>query len=358
MSEMFDYIKIQQNQQVFYSTVMKASVLYTYGRISRQSDDEEKGVQRFLDQKRVNDIAEYCRLNTQDLQFLTPIVISLNSDYLESNLNSSLGKFQIDFTQISNDDNDLFNIIDGQHRIEGIKRYENLQNKIGSISLPVIFVLDASVYQSAQIFVTINANQKKVDNSMIYQLFGLMERNGGTNTPQAFASKVVSILNENESSPFRKKIKILGRKIPDSDAFISQATIANKIVQNIWTDAKHKNRQFTEYFNNDDYKFLAKAIINYFNAFISVNALVWNDPTSMAKKAIGFSALMKLFLHIEKNETDLTEKNFENIFNKIGQEIAKNQSESIQMLFKNSGSSESVASKIGKKLQDLYEGIK
>lgn len=371
----FDYLSIQESKYPLYMTKMPANFLNNNSEILRQSENSD-GVQRFADEPRIEAIAEYCEMG-QPL-FPTPIVISINSDFIIFKDSQHFS-----FKELSGSEKPM-SIIDGQHRLLGIKKYEGRNDGAVSPILPVTFVLDANVYQSADIFVTINANQKKVDTSSIYELFGLMEKRGGTKTIQSFANRVVSYLNGNEHSPFYDAIKMLGRKTNNTQ-FISQGTIANKIINEIQQNENQKGRQFTQFYKDDEDAFLAKAMINFFNAFETQFSEIWEDQNSNIKSAIGFSSLMKLFVELNKLETDFSTKNLKEILSNInGKMPLKNHQKDLEHILKSTknknempkytsksktdemdsqnfhdlfyrrGSSESVATDIGKELIRAY----
>lgn len=352
------YIRIDQISYPYFLTELPASNIYNNDQVIRISEDSKNGIQRFLDPTRVDSIARYCEeaiSNNETPIFVTPVIISLNSDYIVNSLQSLLkdsktGKLTLELPNkmLFEDTPDVFTIIDGQHRLAGIEKFERSSHFEHSINLPVVFILDADVYQSANIFITINANQRKVNSSIIYQLFGLIEDNGGQRTVQSFASKIVNILYNTQPSPFYHKIKILGKTLNDKEAFISQATIANQIASNTWRKSNGRPRILTQFYDQNAPDFLSKVIINYFTAFSEIVPNVWENNT-LAKKAVGFSALFQFMLTLIDKEDDLTRENFKVIWENVNSKV------DLQKLFKMQGSSESVATKIRDSLLNAYQ---
>ncbi|MGK4018079.1 DGQHR domain-containing protein [Weissella paramesenteroides] len=351
-SRSFKYITIKQNNIDFYLTSMPADFLYNHGEVRRQIDDTDRGIQRILQTHRAIEIANYIKEKTSKPKitntplFVTPIVVSINSDHILEDSDS--GEINV---YAGEDEKDVFSIIDGQHRLAGIQIYDNANNgNSESLSIPVTFVKDADLYTSAEIFLDINANQKPVDWSSMYNLFGIMSRESGEKTVPAFANKVVALLNNREDSPFYKGIKIYGVKT-DEHQFISQATVGHKIAKNTWRTAKGYPRAFTDMYDQDDYEILSAAIINIFTAFKIVFPDIWESNT-LAKKAIGYSGIMNFLIYfVEEGQRDLKESNFESIF----MYLKNNHSDEIQHIFSSGqGSSESVANAIGKTLIYLY----
>lgn len=367
-------IEIKQSNDENYTaylTKMSSKDLVKYSQTIRLAEPDNDGIQRFLDDNRANNIAKY--FENSNAIFPTPIILSLNTDFLNyNNLNYNINKMSLDIrSDLINELGTPFSIIDGQHRVEGMKRYYNKYSLNGkNIDIPIIIYFDADQITSANIFVTINSNQRPVDKSIIYQLFGIMYNNKNIYTVQSFANQVVMLLNESENSPFKDSIRLLGRKKYGNE-FISQGTVAKKIVERITNENKiiddnnaiengktpenMKGKVFRQFFIANRPDVLAKIIINYFKAFSEVFPNIWdNSETYIAKKAIGFSSLMKLLEEFNKNENDLS---FEKIYLILDHMREKAEKEIIN-LFKKTGSSESIATKIGNELISIYEKTK
>ena len=387
-TETLTVIPIQQKNHLIYMTSINSSTLYKHGEIRRQIDDSDNGIQRILKDPRVDQIANYINNNKNTPLFVTPIVVSINSDYIFELLREKPGDSCV--TEISfNDENmrsinpgdkviikfddetkDLFNIIDGQHRLAGIKRYDQERDTNISLQLPVVFIVDADLYSSAEVFLNINANQRPVDWSSLYNLFGILEKESGKKTVPAFASKIASILNNSSDSPFYQSIKMYGIKTSDKQ-FISQATVAHRIAKHTWRSKSGRERAFTILYDDDSYRLLAKAIMNIFNAFISMYPETWQSTETLAKKSVGYMAIIDFMAQLMSiyGLKKLTIENFKNIFqtisNRLNQtdsplintgdlEPAKFADQKMKEIFKNVGSSESVAKLISDKLISLH----
>ncbi|MHC5550231.1 DGQHR domain-containing protein [Carnobacterium maltaromaticum] len=352
----------KNNDYDFLLSVLDAKTIIEYSNTIRLSEDPDNGVQRFLDMNRVKNIANYCK--TENVIFPTPIILSLNSDFLvekDSRQEIILNK------QMINELGNPFSIIDGQHRIEGIKWYykNNPEETNKIIQLPIIVYKDADQSKAAKIFVTINANQRKVDDSTIHELFGIIYRNSDRYTVQSFSNEVTKLLNETEYSPFYLSIKMLGKK-QTKDQFISQGTIAKKITERITTNVEEDNLRiekgkslkpkfdkiFRDFFIDNNPVLVAKLMINFFSAFAKVFSSVWvREKGVMTMKAIGFSALMKLLDHIYNSTDNLSEKDFELYF----EQLKEGYDSEITNLFTSSASSESVANEMAKSLIDYFK---
>ncbi|MCD8882168.1 DGQHR domain-containing protein [Mammaliicoccus sciuri] len=365
LHDIFEIKQTNNNNYIAYFSKIKSKELIKYAQTIRLHESET-AVQRFLDENRAENIAKY--FEKEDAIFPTPIILSLNTDLMVDYNHKERTMIIENDENLLNDIDLPFSIIDGQHRVEGMKLfYERNHYSEKNIDIPIIIYLDADQVTSANIFVTINANQRPVDKSIIYELFGIMYNDSDIYTVQSFANQVVKLLNESELSPFKDSIRLLGRKVNGKE-FISQGTIAKKIVERISTENNIiddnlnlekgiklkplKGKVFREYFKENRPDLVAKIIVNFFKAFSEVFNDIWNGENLITKKAIGFSGLMKLLDVIHEQENDLSYQHMNEIFH-----IMKKNNIDIESIFINKGSSESVANQIGKELIRIYKSL-
>ncbi|HEY3267053.1 MAG TPA: DGQHR domain-containing protein [Armatimonadota bacterium] len=108
-------------------------------------------------------------------------------------------------------------IIDGQHRLEG---FRNVPEDQKGMALLCAVYFDLPVAYQAYVFATINFNQKKVDRSLAYDLFGYAIENEPPNawTPDVLAVYITRRLNMDPESPLHRRIIVAAK---DSDALFS-----------------------------------------------------------------------------------------------------------------------------------------
>lgn len=116
------------------------------------------GIEREPSKRRIQEIAEYA--GTVDAAFPTPILLALEED-----------SYELNNGQLNIKEGYLADIVDGQHRMLGLKEYKG----DNEFFIPVVFILDATEEQKALIFAIINGKQTKVPASVIYDLFGVIE---------------------------------------------------------------------------------------------------------------------------------------------------------------------------------------
>ena len=102
----------------------------------------------------------------------------------------------------------LASIIDGQHRLEGFKYAEKPERL--NMDLPCAVFINLPREYQARIFATININQKRVDKSLAYELFGydLNESNADKWPPDMLGVYLARILEGKEGSPFKGHVRL------------------------------------------------------------------------------------------------------------------------------------------------------
>jgi DGQHR domain-containing protein len=197
-------------------------------------------------------------------------------------------------------------IIDGQHRIRGLVE-SNIDKDKYEVILSFIIGFDRSAV--ANLFYTINYNQKSVNKSLLYHLTGEFSREINEIT---FLHESIKILNEIEKSPFYKRIKMLGlipKELPPHEKLkvtISQAFLIDYLLNTI--TPKAVNSQYPPiflhfYHNKNERVEIIKFLIRYFDAVRSIFNAEWQNPESnILCKTIGIGALIKImhYLYIVK----------------------------------------------------------
>lgn len=319
-------IEITQSVGTFYLGKINSASLINLSKTVRRS--EEDGIQRELAQNRVKEIAKYCE--DPDAAFPTPIILNIKGDDIES-LKPIQG-FKDLYELVINDEYKCAEILDGQHRVEGIKAASNYE-----VELMIVIMFDLTEEEKAYIFSTINSNQTKVDKSLIYDLFELSK----TRSPHKTCHEIARIMNADINSPFFGKLKMLGKK-SERTAVLSQGTFVNYLCRLI----SHKPQQdmidlkngldirdddryvLRKYFieNRDD--IILKVLNNYFGAVSKVFPKEWEDNKEyILSKTTGYGALMKAFPTFYKKgmkAKKITRDYFETEFTKAKEYLQKN----------------------------------
>ncbi|KZX87829.1 hypothetical protein A3726_17400 [Erythrobacter sp. HI0037] len=212
-------------------------------------------------------------------------------------------------------------VVDGQHRLFGFTKAEVVERL--DMEMICAIYLDLPKPYQAQIFATINSNQKRVDKSLTYELFGynISDEEPRFWSPDKLAVFLTRRLGSEEQSPLRGKITIS----PKKDAKLKEMTegsewrvstavivegIARLITSNPKADANHLQtpRQIPRveleerrrdrsplreaYINGQD-KVIYTMVLNY---LIAANQVFWADaePQSFIRKTVGVQAVFDI----------------------------------------------------------------
>lgn len=318
--------KVKQPIGEFYITTLDSKKLYSMAKadivkISSQENLLYEGLQRSLNRNKVEKIQRYLKL--KDATFPNSIILNIPKDKV-----TEVSDNQLEITV----DENSFSIIDGQHRLEGLKNFS------GDFELAISIFIGLSKEEQSRIFVTINSEQTKVNPSLsVYQ-----ESEDYLLTPRKFASQLAIYFATDPKSKWYKEIKIIGVKDDLSeDALISLSAFYKPILSLIYDDDYYfdirnslddNNNNLEslkleyadifrskyilwDFYINSKHEELYKIISNYFNSIATNLPNDWVDKESMLKKTTGYNAMMLLFVDLFKigmDEGDLTKKFFDN----------------------------------------------
>lgn len=179
--------------------MMKVKDLDYIQYVARRGRDNEKGaVQRMLSVIRLKSIEQYVLAGNI---FYTPFLINWTNNDFHVDLGESV--IQIPLVPAS------AQILDGQHRIAGLERAMKKKEEIGDKYILVILTNELETEDAVKIFLNINTEQRPVQKSLIYDLFGLINQND-PDMPIVRANDIVAYLNEDIDSPYYNLIKIPG----------------------------------------------------------------------------------------------------------------------------------------------------
>lgn len=253
-------IRVQQPLGTFYAFCLRADVLdrITYSlpaevteRMEHESADNKGGYSIFGTQrneriKRLEEIASFIR--TTEATFPNAIILAANYDQEGSYIEDEARKWRIDGPtkgpwklHIPSSHERSASIIDGQHRLHAFDKLpKNAPER--SMELLCVVFLELPTPYHAYVFATINFNQKKVDRSLAYELFGfdVDERPAKYWSPETLAVYLARLLNTEKDSPLFRSIfpaadseKLFPKAddLPDSQVRISMATIVDGILR-------------------------------------------------------------------------------------------------------------------------------
>lgn len=365
---------IIQNQQDFIIGKFSISQIFNFtkytSRILNSFDENGKPIyndqiQREIENPRANKIADFL-IEDPEATFPTNIVLHIPKEAIqEQREHQRFVEIKIKqevFDELNKNEGDVYiTVIDGQHRIRGIEialerikediktinktlvkspansdlneklsaRIQRLKD-LENIELVVSFFIDKTIEYQAMIFSTINRTQKRVSQSLVYDLFGL----DLADTPQKTAIQAIIVLNGHKKSPFYNRIKFYGGDYSvDASPPLSQATMAKSIVslisENLRESERDRNRKrndlktrtngsskflpFRKYYANNEDSIISDIFFYYFNAVRvtlknSDGISYWDfqgpnlTPTNILQTTVGYEALLNILVDILEAE--------------------------------------------------------
>lgn len=356
-------LKVEQPIGTFFAVVMTARVLlqlsYTKA-VSAELDPitgayRVEGTQRLQDPRRLKAIASY--INQIDGTFPNSIILAANfrkdEPRVEGDLDTDLadeGTEQAAATEIATrwrieaspvldaagtaiDETyelviptieQLARVIDGQHRLFAFA--EAKPERLDDQLLCAVFI-DLPAPMQATIFATINSNQKQVDKSLTYELFGynISDESEKQWSPDKLAVFLARRLATDNESSMRGRIAVAplndfsSAKMIDKAAMkISFATVVGGIVRLISSNPKSDTAAlrasffskrsslpegrasgppFRELYRTGDDALIYAATRNFVNV---ADELFWREaaPGSFIRKTVGVQALFDVFREI------------------------------------------------------------
>lgn len=283
------------------------------------------GIQRKLSMTRVREISEY--VNNIDATFPTGILISIPSKYAHYDEDKGVMSV-VKHSKAAK-------IIDGQHRIAGLKGYKG-----SKYQLNVSIFIDMNIQDQAMVFATINLKQTKVNKSLAYDLYEFTK----SPSPQKTSHDIAKFMNYKEGSPLKDKIKMLGSARARTET-ITQATFIDRLLRFITDNPmqdrdqikrKHKrtalarsssdrskNLVFRDLFIDDKDAYIARILWNFFTAVSERWPIAWRYPQkgNILNRTTGFSALMRFLCEVYKRQKSLGDvlsvKQFQEFLNKV-----------------------------------------
>lgn len=319
-------LKVAQPIGDFYVGVMSGHDLIDISKADMrriESDvDRYIGIQRKLSPSRVKEISGF--VNTIDAAFPTSIVLAIDgscAEYDEKNGILSLHEGVVDYTGEHIGWDEIASILDGQHRLEGLKAFNG-----NRFDLTVSIFVNADMADQAYIFATVNLAQTKVNRSLVYDLLDYSK----ARSPQKSCHDVAVALDKHEKSPFKGMIKRLGTATPGrSGETLAQATFVGSLLPFVSarplddrdalarrksvksSEDQYPKTPFRELWVQERDTDIARILIAYFSAVAEKwdDAWVSRDKGDILPRTNGFRGFMRLLkpliLHMRHTSKDL-----------------------------------------------------
>jgi DGQHR domain-containing protein len=294
-------------------------------RIEERDVEVLSGIQRPLSPKRVTELRKY--VNNVDASFPTAIILTIESKDAEYNAATRTMK-------IRRDEN-VAKVIDGQHRIDGLRGYTGSR-----FQLNVTVFVDMDIEDQALLFATINLKQTPVTKSLAYDLFEFAK----TRSPQKSSHNIAKLLNSREGSPFHRRIMILGHATGKPTETMTQAAFIDRLIKYMSRDPmadrdtikrgdnlpeiggdviRVQRLIFRNLWIRDRDAEIARTLWNYFSAVATrwPNAWQLRQTGLILNRTTGFGALMRFlpiaYLSLGGMDSIVSEERFREQFDKV-----------------------------------------
>jgi len=212
---------IKQGQLTLYTTSLKVRDLLTPNFYSVETldpeDENDKGYQRLLNRSRAKRLADYIISGQDSGDAFLPTSIFMATDK-NIEFNSENNTIIIDIDEVG-----PFSVVDGQHRVEGLKMAVEKDARVLNFDVPVNIAINLPKIAQMCHFLIVNTTQKSVERGVeqrIYQrLTQALEVEPMPKLPRwisntilkgedDLALKYVDYLNTHPNSPWLNKIKM------------------------------------------------------------------------------------------------------------------------------------------------------
>lgn len=161
-------VKIKQGNLIIFATSFKVRDLirdnfYNIDRLDPQKLENE-GYQRLLNKNRAKKLADYIIAGQEKQDAFLPTSIFMATDK-SINFNENNNTIDFDLDNIGS-----FSIVDGQHRIEGLKMAAERDERVLDFEIPVNIAVNLDNISQMAHFLIVNTTQKGVDEGLAQRI--------------------------------------------------------------------------------------------------------------------------------------------------------------------------------------------
>jgi DGQHR domain-containing protein len=247
--------------------------------LEKRIGQSEVAFQRPMIRKKIRELVQYyldCK-ESQKLPAIPGAVIMITEKKLNFSplgKNPNLGMLQIP------EEPGILRCLDGQHRLLALSA--QMERDL-EIDVPAVLFDSLDARQTVELFVTINAKHTRLNPSHLISLAG---RRLYADSHQALAHDIIRHLNEEESSPLKGEIKILGV----GKGRVSQASLAEEMVDLFSNIEKLGGVNRYKEFGQNGKRFF----LNYFKAILAIFPKAWAGR----KYSIKTGAALRAFIRV------------------------------------------------------------
>ena len=266
-------VEIEQGNLVLYLTYITPLDLFSgnFYTVDSLEPQDQKGFQRILNETRARRLSRHLTESHGEGYAHLPTTVFLATDKSVT-FDKNTGTLQFETQKVC-----PFSVVDGQHRIEGLRLAVEQDSGLENFQLPVTIATELESTHQMYHFYIVNTTQVPVDASLRHQITKrFTDMQGVNDLPylpywldkevslglDARALRIIEILNSFPESPLYKRIQMAND--PISRNKIKQSSIANTIKKQVLIASNPLSIQET------DTERQAKILLNYFLAVDSL----------------------------------------------------------------------------------------
>lgn len=296
---------IRQGNLLLYATSLKVSDLlipnfYSIDRLDPENANEG-GYQRILNKGRAKKLADYIVSGQDTKDAFLPTSIFMATDK-EISFNQSNNTITIEINDVC-----PLNIVDGQHRVEGLKMAAEDDERVKDFEIPVNIATNLSLIEQMCHFLIVNTTQKSVEEGIAQRirarLTKAMDIDDTPNLPKWILKSVqrgedekallfIDCLNNEKDSPWKNKIRMANEET--SDGSINQKSFVKAIKKFILVDDNPIVKLDTDKQH--------KIFLNY---WIAIARIIGTDEPTVLYKYNGVDLFCQFYIPFLKKMVDM-----------------------------------------------------
>lgn len=253
--------------------------------------------------------------NVYSALFPTSMLIAYTDDNVDNTL-ANRYEIEIDLPT-------KFYIVDGQHRLAAMKSlYDDVKDKedeksrniatyIKKYTFNCSILINYDLWEQARIFADVNFNQKRVNKSLYYEIYGSQYYENSSDWGKNYlyvAHNLVEFMNTFETSPLKGGIRMLGT----GQGFVSQAFMVEALLKSISMPRGIWFFDHTGIITKETYRHMSTELISFFIVIRNTFEDLWpinGKHRSILLKTTGIGALIRLMAYLHKllNEETIDE---------------------------------------------------
>ena len=322
-------VEIKQGNLTLYLTYVTPEDLFTenFYTVDKLEPRSQEGYQRILDERRARRLSRHLvEANEEGYAHLPTTVFLATDKSVKFRKDTSTLEFERELVC-------PFSIVDGQHRIEGLRRAVENDGYLRNFQLPVTIATELDDVHQMYHFFIVNTTQVPVDRSLQQQITRRFTDMRGVDempyTPHwlerevsigrdARALRMIEFLNEDPDSPLFNKIQMAND--PNSRNKIRQASIVNILRSEVFIASNPLVAQESDTLRQN------RIMLNYFRTVDDLFVAGRDPNATVVYKSNGLFMFMGLskwiFNVIYSTSRDFTIKSMTNVFESAFEEIS------------------------------------